>query len=561
MPAKYINKWKNCFAISTMQKPNKEYQLSQNLYFECLVRIFNGGADSSHDFLNNVLKEITGLTHCESGYIFIVAKNDDHLDLIISSGEAGHNQETLSDYLTALIKEAGQRTPILINKSDIREKPDSSKDKGDCLICIIRSAVGNKPEAVFVLLKKSGDFDKTEAENIQFLLNLLWKISSVYILVEKTKELKEKADRDRRLTNNFLLDFSHKIRTPVNAIVGFSNLMWESEKDAEMNKKYLSIIIDSSSELLSIWRNFSELSKLEYNLQRTSIYKVNVKEVMREFEDSFSAKARDKKLSLSIKTDLKEKDIIINTDGNKLNQIIFSLMDSAFKFTLSGGIELGCRKIPGFIEFRVVDSGTGYPDNLEDDISNYLSANENILSNKTNETTTGLAIAYAYVKHLNGKIWYTSKEGNGRSFYFTLPFIPAPVEKIRASDASSAENDEKQKRKTILVAEDDNNNYALIERIILNENYSIFRAVNGQEAVDICKSKEIDLVLMDIRMPVMDGYEAARKILSYKPDMKIIAQTAYQDDRDFAIRNGCVDFITKPFNSCQLMLLIKHYIS
>lgn len=536
-------------------------QLSQNHYFECLLRIFETVTNSTHDFLTNLLREIQRLTHSEAISLFEINEIDNQLKLTLSSGTTDSESKVLSEYLNFRINtQADQKSPLLINESDILIRPDSSKDQGDCLVCCIRSIGRNNPEAVFVLFKKSIDFNNTEADNIQILLNLLWKISSVYRLVEKEKSLKEKAEKDKRLKNNFIIDLSHKIRTPVNAILGFSNLLWESEKNAEINKKYLSIILESSSELLSISRNFSELSKLEYNLQRTSIYKVNIKDVMMEFEDVFSSKAREKNLTLSLKIDLMEKDTIINTDGNKLHQIIYSLMDSAFKFTVKGGIELGCRKIPGFIEFRVVDSGTGFPENLQEDISNYFSPDENIMADRTNETIIGLAIAYAYVKHLKGNIWFTSKEGVSGAFYFTLPFIPVPVEKIISTDISSPDNAGKQKGKVILVAEDDDNNYTLIERIILSENYRILRALNGQEAVDICKSKEIDLVLMDIKMPVMDGYQAAKKILDYNQDMKIIAQTAYQDDRNIAIENGCVDFIAKPFNRLQLKLLMKHYL-
>ncbi len=544
-----------------MENLNKSSKLSQNLYFNSLIRIMATASDSARDFLSNILKEIQGLTDSEAISVFEIDEDAYQFKLTLSSGTKEGGSKGLPEYLNLMIKtNAVQRSPLLINESDILGRPDSSNDQGDCLICFIAGTGRSNSEAVFVLFKRSHDFNTPEAENIQIFLNLLWKISSVYRLAEQAESLKEKAENEKYLKNNFIIDLSHKIRTPVNAILGFSNLLLESEENAEINKKYLSIILDSSTELLSISENFSELSKLEYNLQRTSLYRVNIKDVLMEFEDFFSAKARERNLRLSVRIDLTEQDTIINTDGNKLNQIIRSLMDCAFKFTVKGGIELGCRKIPGFIEFRVVDSGIGFPDNLQEDISNYFSPDENVMKYKTNETITGLAIAYAYVKHLNGNIWFRSKEGVGGAFYFTLPFIPVPPEKKISTDVSSSGVTGRKKGKVILVAEDDDNNYTLIERIILNENYGILRAGNGQEAVDLCKSKDIDLVLMDIQMPVMDGYEATKEILNYKPYMKIIAQTAYQDDRSTVIENGCVDFIAKPFNRLQLTLLLKHYL-
>lgn len=542
-----------------MNKINESGILSRNPYIECLTRIVEEKAESRHEFLTIVVREIKKLTQSGTVHVFESDKTHSRLNLILTSG---NEDEKIPELQSLAVRHSliNHKNPLLINETVPGERKFQDSERTNGLICFIPVTEGNNISAEFVLVKNTGSFHLSQAIEIQVILDLLWKIAAVHRNVEEAKKQKEKAEENEKMKNNFIINFSHDIRTPLNAIVGFSNLLAESGQSTETRKKYVNIILDSSEELLSVSRNFTELSNLEYNLQRTTIQAVNIKKVMMDFADTFSSNARTKNIKLSINIDLRENDTAINTDENKFNQIYYAIIDNSLKFTYSGEIELGCRRTGDFIEFRVKDTGIGIPPGSRGNIFNYFSSGEMELSKKTEGTGMGLAIANAYVKHLNGNIWFTSTEGKGSTFFFTLPAPATPAQMTKSQASADAENAGKKERKVILVAEDDDNNYSLIERIISKEHHKIIRAKNGQEAVDICKSKKIDLVLMDIKMPVMNGYDAAKQILAFNRGMKIIAQTAYLSDRDVAIDIGCIDFIAKPFSRTQLMSLINHYI-
>lgn len=542
-----------------MRNTKHESKYFQQDYFACLERITETHAKTHLEFVESILKEIMSFTLSDTMSFFESDKNSGNLNLILSSGEVNLITSDFQGFLSKIIK-SGSKTPLLVSTEDIKitSKYNVFSPRSIARICIIPIIVRDKTEAAFVLVRRSTNFHIGDTPNIQILLNLCWKFSAHYKIFEATIKQKEKTEENEKIKNILISNFSHDIRTPVNAIVGFSNLLAESDTDSEVRKKYVNIILGSSEELMSVTRNFTEISNLEKNLERTIIQEVNIKNVMQEISDIFSVRSNTRNTKLVYITELEKSETVLNIDKDKFNLILYALVETTLKFSYSDEVVLRCKRTDGLIEFSVADTGTGIPLKFQEAIANLFSSGEKMLTQESLElTSSGLVLAYIYAKHLNGNLWFSSKEGIGSAFFFNLPFVPGQPE--TKMDSVFKVEVARRKKKIILVAEDDSISYSLIERIISKEGYKIIRAENGQEAVDICKSNEIDLILMDIKMPVMDGYVATKLILDDKPDMKIIAQTAYLD-RDFAIKMGCVDFIAKPFGKGQLIALIDQYL-
>jgi signal transduction histidine kinase len=543
--------------------------LPENFFTGYIRRINITDTDNSKQLIDSYLDETVRFTGSRIGYILELNNVDPgRLNIITCKGDtAGEPDPDKAEQVIELVTRElingrqDEDMPVIISGS-AKEKNYMNECKPDSadMIYLLPLDCGNILVAVMVLFIRQPGIEKDTAAALHSIFGLFWKTYSNSRIAGEMKSLKEKAEGNERLKNKFMINVSHEIKTPVNAIVGFSNLLAEPDIAPEIRKKYLDIILSSSDELLTITRDFAEISNLEYNLQRTRKQDVNIRSVLSELADQFSPRARSKNLKLTISAELKEDEYILYTDLIKLKQVFSCLINNAFKFTYSGSIDLGCRRNENFMEFRVTDTGIGMSGLSMHNIFNFFSLGENVLVKYSEGPGIGLALSYSYVKHLGGDIWFTSSEGVGSVFCFTLPYQSAG-QKTRIKGTKSAESVlSSDADRVILVAEDDDNNYFLIENILKKEKYKVIRAKNGQEAVDICASEKIDLVFMDIKMPVMDGYTAAKKILEFMPDQKIIAQTAYQGERDLAIRQGCVDFIAKPFSRQQLITMITSYL-
>lgn len=371
---------------------------------------------------------------------------------------------------------------------------------------------------------------------------------------------KERAEKSDQLKTAFLHNISHEIRTPMNAIVGFSALLNEPDLDMETQKEYLKIITDSSDQLLAIVNDIIEISNIEVGIVKAVINEINLNDHLMLLYQQYSPKATEKGIEFSLHTSLSGNQAFIETDSVKLNQILMNLLSNSFKFTGEGKISFGYTMAGGFLEFFVSDTGIGIAQDQYEKIFERFYQVESSASRAYEGTGLGLSISKAYVEFLGGKIWLSSVPGKGSVFYFTIPYVNKKSQYL-----TEMESAEKERRtgpeKSVLIAEDDDNNFFLMKELLSDMNLKIIRASNGIEAVDAFRSGEkIDLVLMDIKMPLMDGYEATRKILEERPEAKILAQTAYADDEIKAIESGCLGFISKPFIKDRFLSLVKEYL-
>ncbi|MCD4746866.1 MAG: PAS domain S-box protein, partial [Bacteroidales bacterium] len=377
------------------------------------------------------------------------------------------------------------------------------------------------------------------------------------------KIAKEKAEESDRLKSAFLANMSHEIRTPMNAILGFSQLLNEAESIEERND-FINFIKSNGEHLLSLINDIVDISKIEAGLMTTEINECSVNLLFEEIYSIFSTNEKIiyNKIQLILNKSLPDNESIILTDSTRLRQILTNLIVNAIKFTKSGYIEYGYYlKEQQTLEFYVKDTGKGIPENKHEEIfKRFVQAD---ISDTITQggTGLGLAITKAFVNLLGGEIRIKSEIDKGSTFYFTLPYKKTePIAEIQVPVKKTI--DYIWKNKTILIAEDVEDNFILIKNMLNKTQAQIIWARNGKETIDIyIENKNIDLILMDLRMPVINGYEAIKKIKKFNTDIPIIALTAYAigDDHIKAFEYGCDDYVTKPVNRVKLLSLIDSY--
>ncbi|NVO19672.1 MAG: PAS domain S-box protein [Bacteroidetes bacterium] len=360
---------------------------------------------------------------------------------------------------------------------------------------------------------------------------------------------KEKAEENDRLKTAFLNNISHEIRTPMNAIVGFSGFLNEPNLQPDKRKYFTEIICNASNQLLSIISDIINIATIETGQEYLNRSKFSVNKVLNDICKQFELKANNQMLQLRCFTPLPEYEAKLDTDETKFVQVISNLIGNALKFTKQGAVEFGYTVKNQFLEFYVKDSGIGIPENMHKEIFERFRQADSTIARQYGGTGLGLSISKAYVELMGGEIWLESKPGIGSTFYFNLPFEIARNGNSRKGGSELMQNIETGSTRKILVAEDEDFNFMLLEQILSGRNISLIRVNNGAEAVMACKSNlDIDLVIMDVKMPVMDGYEATRLIKQDRPGLPIIIQTAYarESDRIKAMECGCNEYVSKP---------------
>jgi PAS domain S-box-containing protein len=376
---------------------------------------------------------------------------------------------------------------------------------------------------------------------------------------------KEKAEESDRLKSAFLANMSHEIRTPMNGILGFTELLKEPNLSTDDQQDFIQTIQISGARMLNTINNIVDVSKIESGLINLAIDETNINKKIEFAYKFFKPEVERKGLQFIFKNGLPTKDAVIKTDNEKVYGVLTNLIKNAIKFTYEGSIEFGYEKKGAFLEFYVKDTGVGIPKYLQQTIFERFRQGSNDLNRLYEGSGLGLSIAKSYVEMFGGKVWVESEEGRGSTFYFTIPYHSVEEVKTEIKDVDSSEIKEVQmKELKILIVEDDEVSYSLLKRTIQKIGKEVLHAITGIEAIDACRSNpDLDLVLMDIRMPIMDGCEATRQIRQFNKDVIIIAQTAYAfaGDSEKAIEAGCNDYITKPINMTLLFELIKRHVN
>ncbi len=393
-------------------------------------------------------------------------------------------------------------------------------------------------------------------------------ISLYHMRIEKELIVaKEKAETSDNLKSAFIANVSHEIRTPLHAISGFSKILNTKNISEEKKYQFLQYIQTNCDILQNLINDIISISQLE--AQQMSIFKqecvINdiLNDVYYTFNEELNRK-HDKNVELKLDIQDEIRKLIIFSDSLRIRQVLNNLLSNAIKFTSEGYIKFGCRiEDNNKLLFYIKDTGIGIPEDKKELIFNRFQRINNSKKEFYSGTGLGLSISKSLVELLGGKIWFESEEGKGSTFYFYIPIEKRGYYKGGSIDKHRENASFDWTGKTILIAEDEDFNYLVLKEVIGDTNAELIRAKNGKEVVDICMSEQkIDLILLDIQMPVMNGYEACSKVIEKFPDMTIIAQTAYamEDEKQKLLHAGCLDFITKPIDIDKMMLKLNKYL-
>ena len=419
------------------------------------------------------------------------------------------------------------------------------------------------------LIESNGNFHLEQFVNYQsrsvdIYLNFTLYSLLLIFLFQKIKEdfhrEKERAIKSDLMKSAFLANMSHEIRTPMNAIVGFSELL-NDEADAEKRAQYIQIIQSSSGNLLKLINEIVDLSKIEAGEMDLTRSNFSIKSIFEEMLNVYQVEIKHRNLhDIQLTFELPDGDFIIFSDPYRLKQILSNLLSNAVKHTSSGKIIFSCKKSGKQLLFAVADSGTGIPEEDQNKIFDRF-IKFNYLNKNSEGTGIGLSIVEKLVHLLNGTIWLKSIWGKGSTFFFTIPLDKAttthvPIDK-KITNPNSNEN---FVQKSILIVEDDEINALLLKEIVKQHFIAFEHVTNGEQALAFLQNNpQTEIVLLDMNMPIMNGYDAAKAIKKAFPTIKIIAQTANAvlGDREKAIDAGCDEYIAKPIDPTQLLALIN----
>jgi len=384
---------------------------------------------------------------------------------------------------------------------------------------------------------------------------------------EDLKTALVKATESDRLKSAFLATMSHELRTPLNAIIGFSEFL-DRDLPTDDVVKFGEIINTSGNHLLSIVNDLFDITLIEAGETKVTKEEVTLGAILYDVQTVVEEKQqRNEKGNIELKLIFPpgEEDFKFKTDENKIKQILINLLKNALKFTEEGHIHFGCEivadQILPFLKFYVKDTGIGISKDKQELIFDIFRQVEDSNTRRYGGTGIGLSVAKRLTELLGGKIWLESEINKGSSFYFTIPF-EKPENSIQAESEENAAKKE-NKSKTILIVEDDEASVKLIEVVFSHLEINFIWVENGEEAIQHCRENpEIDLVLMDINLPVLNGFKATKEIRKFLPNLPIIAQTAFAiaGDRENSLDAGCDDYISKPINKNELLEMIAKYI-
>jgi len=369
---------------------------------------------------------------------------------------------------------------------------------------------------------------------------------------------KEKAEKSDRLKTAFMNNISHEIRTPLNSILGFSQLMADPDLTRDEREKYLTIVKSSSKRLINTVTDFMDMSLIASGNQEVQKKLFAPGDLLSEIYNRFQLPCKAKKLTFTLQMPPMEGKLRIHSDHEMLLKVVSHLVDNAVKFTKQGTVSFGFEKKGNELEFFVKDTGVGIIKEIQPTIFDTF-MQENASDTRGHEGSgLGLPIAKGFAELLGGRIRIESSKGEGSAFFFTLP-IEMAADTISVNQETVIDTTTKP---VILIAEDEPSSSLLLERILHKEGIDILVVNDGQKAVASCRQNPlISLVLMDIKMPVMDGFEATKEIKSFNPHLPVIALTAFAQSRDKkrALDAGCSDVIDKPFEIDFLFGKLKKY--
>lgn len=371
---------------------------------------------------------------------------------------------------------------------------------------------------------------------------------------------KEKAEESARLKSSFLANLSHEIRTPLNAILGFADLLNAPQTQEGKKQEYVETIKESGNKLLTIIDDILDISMIESNQVQLDHQAFGLNNLLEEMGAHLEEKIQfsQKKIELKTEKHLENGSDLAYSDPQKIHHVFSKLADNAVKFTPEGTIKIGYMVDEGFIRFYVSDTGIGVPEEAKNMIFQRFRQLESGMTRRFEGLGLGLSIARGLVNTMEGHIDFQSVLNQGSTVTFSIPYKKQEEEVSTGKEVNDVHTD--ISKKTVVVAEDDPTNYYLIREYLADTRAEIRHAEDGRQVVEMCRQQEkIDLILMDIKMPVMDGITALKKILKFRSDIPVVALTAYayQNDKKSLLEEGFDGYLSKPLDQGELLTQVK----
>ncbi|MDT8394014.1 MAG: PAS domain S-box protein [Bacteroidales bacterium] len=418
--------------------------------------------------------------------------------------------------------------------------------------------------------KKNGELFWAKAF-ISPITNSLGKISHFISIEEDITErkrmlddlvaAKEKAEKSDKLKTAFLNNISHEIKTPLNGILGFGQFLADPGLSADKRAEMLVLVQRSANRLMNTVTDYMDMAMLFSGTMEARKKEFVLNSLFEDIIKNTKQLCAEKNIDFKVEIPRGSDGLTINSDPEFIRRIMDNLLDNALKFTMQGGITCGYRIKPGFVGFFVQDTGKGIDEDNKKLIFDMFTQEDLSLTRGYEGSGLGLSLAKGMVRLLGGNITVSSEKSKGSTFTFSVPIGSNITSEPMSTYATT--RDTGIKKPLILVAEDDDLNFRYIESVLKLENYNYLHAKNGSEAVDYCKKNpEISLVLMDIKMPFMNGFDASRQIRDFRPKLPIIATTAYAQtgDEHRILAAGCTDYLAKPIKKDDLLAAINKYI-
>jgi PAS domain S-box-containing protein len=407
------------------------------------------------------------------------------------------------------------------------------------------------------------DYFNLNKENAALNIELKKSINHIQHIRKDLNLAKAKVEEAVQLKSAFLSNISHELRTPVNAIMGFSAFLLEPELNKEKLNEYVHIINLNSKQLLSNISDIIDISKIETGQFTTESELVTINKLMKDLSLTYRKLVDYKKVRLIYSPESPNDLSQIKTDGNRIRQIICNLLNNALKYTHAGEIEFGYRIKRKFIEFYVRDTGIGIATEDQDAIFQLFRQLDETKKRQNDGNGLGLPVSKALIEKLGGTISVKSEPGKGSMFIFTIPY-EYEIETNATTTKTSESKEYNWEDKTILIVEDEVYNHAYIEKLLSDTDAKLLNAWDGKMALELVKTHpEISVVIMDIKMPVMDGNESMQMIKKFRPKLPVVAQTAYAYGYDSkkGLEAGFDNFLIKPIESNLFKRVINSYLS
>ncbi len=541
----------------------KEQEIKQQI----LYRIANATmvTNNLEDLIRAIRDQLIQLINASNFYIALYDAKTDMFTIPYESDEKD-NIETwpAARSLTGVV--VRKKQSLLLKKPDIVKLIETGQINQIGYMCEVWLGVPlfSGFKAIGAIVVQDYEDPSAYGEDSRDILEFVSNHISLAIQRQKSFQdlviAKNKAEESDRLKTSFLNNLSHEIRTPLNAIMGFSDILVQSKLNDPKRKHISEIIIKSGDQLLSIIDDIINISTIEAGLARLHSKPTNIKEILDTAYHQVKPMADKKSLDLRLKTSLSAPEAHVIADGNKLSQVLLNLLQNALKFTSNGHIDIGCKRSGDDLTFYISDTGKGLSGADQKVVFDRFRQVGDEPSGEKSGMGLGLTISRSFIELMNGKMWVESELGKGSTFHFSIPYVPA-----KPADSKKQKDNGLRLEKTVevLVAEDEQSSFELINTIFSLNKAKVHHAKNGQEAVDLCKNHPgIALVLMDIKMPVMGGLEATKLIKAMRPELPVVALTAYAlpGDREKILSAGCDDYIAKPISLDYFMERVKKYI-